>query len=194
VNKLKDVTFIFVNTKKTIFHRVVGWLINAFEHGSEFASHAAIQFDYLKGYGPVILEATGKGVLLTDYTKYDDDAAQCKITISLTDEQYTILEQKAIQIAEHKYTYSYKACIIGGIANSFSRQFAKLLAKILKADTDDQLNCSETGTELIRSVYTDFVTEWADAQITPYDLYIQMIIYSVYGELTISQITRYVSK
>ena len=31
--------------------------INAFEHGEIFAEHVAMQFDYLKGYGPCILRS-----------------------------------------------------------------------------------------------------------------------------------------
>jgi hypothetical protein len=185
---MKEVTFIFVNTKRTLYHRILGWIINAFEHGDDFASHVAIEFEYLKGYGPIILEATGKGVNLVPSDKYDLDESQCRITLKMTNNQYLIMEQKAIEIAEHKYTYSYLSCLIGGIANSFSRKLATYLAKKLNLDTDEQLNCSEAGTKLVRSVYPDFCKDWAGSQITPYDLYIQLIVNSVRKNLTISKI------
>lgn len=190
---MKEVTFIFVNRKTTLKHKILGWIIDAFEHGNDFASHVAIQFDYLKGYGPTILEALVPGVILSPHDKYDTDADQCRITISLTDDQYDAMEQKAIEIAEHKYIYSKKACIIGGIADSVSRRLARFLAKITNADNDDQLNCSETATELIRvkEVYPDFIKDCANSQITPYYLYIQMVIDAIYGNLVITKITKY---
>lgn len=188
---MQEITFIYVNNQTTLVHKAIGYIINAFEHGTDFASHVAIQFPYLKGYGPIILEAIGKGVILSDYQKYDNDKLQCRITLSLTDEQYAVVEKKAIEIAEHKYVYSYKACIIGGIANSFSRKFARLIAKLLKADKDEQLNCSETATNLSREVYPDFCKDWAMSQITPYDHYIQTVIDSIENKFVITKVTKY---
>ena len=189
---MKEVTFIFVNRQTTLMHRLFGIIINAFEHSTNDAmSHVAIQFDDLKGYGECILEATHIGVTTAEYTKYDNDKKQCRITIGLTDEQYAVLEAKALEIIDRKYKYSYKACIIGGIANSVSRTLGKFLARILKADTDSGMNCSETAMELIREPFKEFCDSWADSEITPYDIYINLMINAVYGFIKITKATRY---
>ena len=167
---MQTVTFIFVNKEKTLFDKWLGWLITSFEHGEEFASHVAIQFDYLKGYGPCILEALSSGVVLSPVDKYDTIPKQCRITLNLTDKEYIALENRAIEIAEHKYSYSYKSVIIGGIADSFSRRLAKLLSVIFSAGKDNEMDCSETGTELVREVYNDIISDEKEleAQITPF--------------------------
>ena len=189
---MRYVTFIFVNTQKSLFNRCMGRLINAFQHSRvDFAPHVAIQFDYLKGYGPKILEDLPEGVVLSEYSKYRNDEKQCKITISLSEEEYDVLEQKAIEIAEHKYCYSFKAGIIGGIANSINRNFAKWLAGIMGSDTDDELNCSETATILIRMVRPQFIPNLANSEITPYDIYIELIVGFVNGDFNIIKITKY---
>ena len=190
---MQTVTFIFVNKEKTLFDKWLGWLITAFEHGEEFASHVAIQFDYLRGYGPCILEALSSGVVLSQFDKYDGIPKQCRITLNLTDEEYAALEAKAVEIAEHKYSYSYKSVIIGGIADSFSRRFAKLLSVLFNATKDNEMDCSETGTELVKQVYSAIVDEEKElgAQITPFRLYFKMAIAGLESKLCISKITMY---
>ena len=46
--------------------------------------------------------------MLSPYEKYDNVKKIYKITLDLTEEQYTALENKAVEIAEHKYSYGYK--------------------------------------------------------------------------------------
>ena len=188
---MNNVTFIFVNAGRTYTDRMVAWLINAFEHGETFAEHVAIQFDYLKGYGPCILEAIASGVVLSPYEKYDDVKKIYKITLDLTEEQYTALENKAVEIAEHKYSYGYKSCLIGGIADSFSRRLARLLAKITNAANDNQMDCSETGLNLLKAAFPDFLSEDDTAQVTPFRLYMRLIIDIAEGDIKASKIQIY---
>ena len=188
---MKSVTYIFVNKEKTLFDKWLGWLITAFEHGDDFASHVAIQFDYLNGYGPCIIEAIGRGVVISDYKKYVEVPKQCRIDIDLTDEEYAVLEAKVVEIVEHKYSYSFKSNLIGGIADSVSRRLAKVLAVLFRADKDNEMNCSETGTIILESVYPNIVTNEEASEVTPFHLYIKMAIAGLEGKIHISKITMF---
>lgn len=189
---MQTITYIFVNREKTIFDKLLGWLINAFEHGENFASHVAIQFEDLNGYGPCILEALSSGVVIAPYNKYDDTPKQYKLALELTDEEYSKFEDKAVEIILHKYRYSYKSVIIGGISDSLSRRLARVLAIIFKATKDDEMDCSENGTVLIQTIYPSINTDddETDAQITPFRLFFKMLLANLSGNLKIIAIKK----
>jgi len=189
---MQIITYIFVNKEKTLFDKILGWIINSFEHGENFASHVAIQFKDLKGNGPCILEALSSGVVLSPYDKYDSIPKQYDLYLELTDDEYSAFETKALEIIAHKYRYSYKSCIIGAVSDSISRHLAKFLAIILKATKDDEMDCSETGTTLIETIYPKINADddETDAQITPFRLFVKMIIANLSKDLKIISIKK----
>lgn len=187
---MKSIDIIFVSKKETEVDDSVHWLIQAFEHGDEFASHVAIRFTYLKGYGPVILEALGEGVVLSPYGKYNNTPSQCRFTIELTDEQYERVQSKAIEIAEKKMVYSFKSVVLGGIADSISRRLSRFLSKLLGSDTDNQMDCSEVGSVLIKEAFGDKTLIGKNtslSQITPWRLYILLLQDNIMGNINITE-------
>lgn len=188
---MKEITIFFVSKENDKYDTDLHWLIQAFEHGDNFASHVAVGFSYLKGYGPIILEALGKGVILSDIHKYDDTPKQCRFTIELTDDQYAAVEKKAIEIAEMKMTYSFKSVILGGIADSCSRRLANFLAKLVGADKDKEMDCSEVGSTLIKAAFGDTCFAGAGSslsQITPWRLYVLLLQDNLMGNIHFTQI------
>lgn len=186
---MKELTIIFVSKEEKQFDSDLHWLIQAFEHGDEFASHVAVSFDYLTGYGPVILEALGEGVVLSDIAKYDHTPKQCRLSIELTDEQYDAVKKKAVEIAELKMAYSFKSVLLGGIADTCSRRLANFLAKILRADVDKQMDCSEVGSTLVKAAFGDKTLVGASSslsQITPWKLYVMLLQDNIMGNIHIT--------
>lgn len=164
---MQRIDFIFVNTERNLEQKIVGAIITGAEHGEDFTSHVAIRFPQLEEYGPKIVEALANGVVLSDYDKYTIDHKIGYITIEVEDDEYDAMVKCAIDIIKHKYSYGWKSVILGFVADNISRRLARLLAKLLRADTDDNMDCSETGTKILRVKIKDFCKNESGATITP---------------------------
>lgn len=172
---MKTVDFILVNKKKTLRDKLISFIILLFTRGEEFCAHVAISFPYIDGYGPKILEATGGKVGFSSADKYEDIDNKTVLTLSVTDEQYDLMQKRAIEIAEHCYTYGYRECIVGGIRDVFGKKAGKLADKLLIKD-DTTMDCSEIGTEIMRAPFSFFMSDEDPDAITPEHFFKHMLI------------------
>jgi len=186
VNILKTFDAIFV-TPRGFEHEVAGEIITFVSHGEKFCGHSAIRFPDIDGV-PKMIEAVTAGVGFSPYDKYDGEPCMTVLTIEVTDEQYSAMVEEAKRIDAGDYSYGWKECAAGGIADNLGETIGEAVSFILHCE-GNSMDCSEVYTRIIRKACVRFLDGYDANAVTPERAFKNTLIQSVAGNLKVVKVS-----
>ena len=162
-------------------HEIISKTVVFFTHGEKIAGHAALRVPKARDREDVLLEAIRPEVTLSEGNKYDSELNLAIVDIQVPDELYFILEDTVHILGSSHIPYGLGTdCINDGLhdagelihkgcRNVLAKQYSELV------NCEKTMNCSETLTRALRSIFPKYMKEEDANCVTPYQAFLGLI-------------------